>query len=81
MQSDIGMTSNIHEEIYDETFFVKQSRWKTWKSYLVSDNKPLLTSLTKELCIQHTRFYLKGLQEGFNETTGVTYDGTVGGKL
>ena len=81
MQSDIGMTSNIHEEIYDETFYVKESRWKTWKSYLVNENKPILTSLTKELCISHTRFYLKGLQEGFNLNAQSSYEGTVGGKL
>jgi hypothetical protein len=81
MQSDTGMTSNIQEEIYDEVFYVKLTRWKTWKSYRVSDNSPILTSLEKDLCISHTRFYLKGLQEGFVEKDGVTYEGTVGGKL
>ncbi len=46
------------------------------------DRKPLITSLTKELCIHMTRFYLKGEQEGWpEESNRVINDGVVDGKL
>lgn len=74
---------NEHPEIaeytwVDDTFRVEQSRWKTWKSYH-KDGRSLITSLNEENCISATRFYLKGLQEGFAETKA--HEGTVGGKL
>ncbi len=74
---------NEHPEIaevnwIDDTFRVEQSRWKTWRSY-AKDGKEIITSLTEELCISATRFYLKGKQEGFQECK--IYEGVVGGKL
>lgn len=74
---------NEHPEIaevnwIDDTFRVEQSRWKTWRSY-AKDGKEILTSLTEELCISATRFYLKGKQEGFSDSK--SYEGVVGGKL
>jgi len=74
---------NVHPEIaevdwIDDTFRVEQSRWKTWRSY-AKDGKEIITSLQRDACIDATRFYLKGCQEGW--TTAKTYEGTVGGKL
>lgn len=67
------------KQFYDDgAFYVEQSRWKMWNSY-DKDGKCILTSLTEEQCIISTRFYLKGLQEGWEDS--VTYEGTVGGKL
>jgi hypothetical protein len=39
----------------------------------------LVSALTEDSCISGTRFYLKGRQEGFDETK--KYEGEVGGKL
>lgn len=68
-----------NQDLIDDAFYVIETRWKTWKSY-DKDNKELVTSLSKEICISHTRFYLKGLQEGFDHEAN-SYEGTVGGKL
>lgn len=67
------------KELIDDAFYVEQCAWGTWKSY-DKDGKPLITSLTSENCIAATRFYCKGLQEGFGESA-TTYEGSVGGKL
>lgn len=67
-----------NQEMIDECFYVEQKRWGTWQS-MDKEGKGLVTSLTKENCIAATRFYLKGLQEGFEEVK--THEGTVGGKL
>jgi hypothetical protein len=67
------------KELIDEAFYVEQSNWKTWKSY-DKDGKSLVTSLTYQACISATRFYCKGLQEGFGEGTK-SYEGSVEGKL
>jgi len=67
------------EQLYDDTFYVEQSSWKTWKSY-DKDGNALVTSLTQETCIAATRFYCKGLQEGFREDSK-SYVGQVDGKL
>lgn len=67
------------KNLIDDAFYVIQSRWKTWKSF-DKNEKPLITSLTEEECVKSTRFYLKGLQEGFDGDT-ITHEGTVGGKL
>ena len=67
------------KQLIDEAFYVEQSNWKTWKSY-DKDGKPLVTSLTTEDCVAATRYYCKGLQEGFGEDT-TSYEGSVGGKL
>lgn len=74
---------NEHPEIaehdwIDDAFRLEESRWKTWKSFDKAGNE-LITSLSRESCINATRFYIKGKQEGFQQ--GNTYEGTVGGKL
>jgi hypothetical protein len=67
------------KNLIDEAFYVEESTWKTWRSY-DKDGKPLVASLTSEACIAATRFYCKGLQEGFGEGT-TSYAGKVDGKL
>jgi len=48
----------------------------------MKDGRELITALTKDVCIQMTRFYLKGEQEGWSsDTSRVVNDGVVGGKL
>jgi len=63
----------------DDCFRVEQKKWGTWDSYN-KEGKCIVTSLTEEQCINATRFYLKGIQEGWSENT-VKYEGVVGGKL
>lgn len=65
-------------KLIDDCFYVEQQKWGTWNSY-DKEGKGIITSLTEEECIRSTRFYLKGLQEGFEDTK--THEGTVGGKL
>jgi len=67
------------KQLIDEAFYVQETAWKTWKSY-DKDGNPLVTSLKEEICVAATRFYCKGLQEGFGEGTK-SYEGSVGGKL
>lgn len=62
----------------DDCFRVEESPRKTWKSF-DKDGNGIVTSLTEELCINATRFILKGKQDGFLDST--QYEGTVGGKL
>lgn len=72
------------KELYDDCFYVEETRWKTWSSYN-TDGKQLVSSFSKQDCIDATRFYLKRNQEknygdcGLEE--GSVYEGTVGGKL
>lgn len=68
----------MEKTLIDNAFYLKQQRWGTWDSY-DKDDKPLVTSLTEQLCIEATRFYLKGKQEGFSEFK--SYEGQVSGKL
>jgi hypothetical protein len=65
--------------VYDDAFTVKRQRWGTFVSYDLEGNG-IITSLTEELCISATRWYLKARQEGFPEAS-TKYEGTVGGKL
>lgn len=67
-------------ELIDDCFKVEQTRWKTWNSF-DKDDKKLITSLDRESCIQATRFYLKGLQEGWSEDSSIKYQGIVESKL
>ena len=67
------------KELIDDVFYVEKQRWGTWVSENL-EGAPLVTSMTKEFCIDATRFYLKGLQEGFSVTESV-HRGTVDGKL
>ena len=69
----------IDKQLIDEAFYVEEGFGKTWKSY-DKDGNPLVTSLTEETCIAATRFYCKGIQEGFGESA-TSYEGSVGGKL
>lgn len=66
------------KKLIDECFYVEQKRYGLWDSTDL-EGKGLITSLTEEECVRATRFYLKGLQEGWPETK--TYEGQVGGKL
>ena len=68
----------MEQQYYDDAFCVEKTRWGTYRSKDKEDNL-LITSLTEEICVSATRFYLKGKQEGFDETN--SYDGVVGGKL
>ena len=61
------MTDNL--PLHDNAFYVKKQRWGTYVSYRAETDQPLVTSLTEELCIHATRFYLKGLQEGWPVST------------
>jgi hypothetical protein len=67
-------------EWIDDAFRVKQKRWGTWDSF-DKEEKCIITSLTKESCINATRFYLKGCQEGWDDADIIKRDGVVGGKL
>ena len=64
--------------LIDDAFYVEQSRFKTWRSF-DKDDKPIITALDEQSCITATRFYLKGCQEGWSDST--KYEGTVGEKL
>ena len=68
----------MEKKLIDDCFYVEEKQWGTWDSY-DKEGKCILTSLTEEECIKATRFYLKGLQEGFFESK--SYEGEVGGKL
>ena len=64
----------------DDCFYVEE-KYGLWMSTL-KDGEKLVTSLSKQMCIDHTRFYLKGRQEGWDEEQSrVVNDGVVGGKL
>ena len=68
----------MEKKLIDDCFYVEKKRYGLWDS-TDKDGKGLITSLSEEQCIAATRFYLKGLQEGWPETK--TYEGQVGGKL
>jgi hypothetical protein len=62
----------------DDCFRVEEKKWGTWCSY-DKNEKCIITSLTEEECIKTTRFYLKKMQEGWNDSK--TYESVVEGKL
>ena len=66
-------------QVYDEAFTVTKQRWGTFVSHSL-DGEALITSLSLEGCVDATRWYLKGRQEGFAEVA-TKHEGTVGGKL
>lgn len=77
--SDSTKTTNqATVEVIDDCFIIEE-KYKLWFSY-GKDGKALVTSPTKQLCIDHTRFYLKGCQEGWTDSR-VVNSGVVGGKL
>ena len=57
----------MEKQLIDDAFYVEQKRWGTWQSHY-PDDKAIITSLTEEQCVTATRWYLKCLQEGFEET-------------
>jgi hypothetical protein len=67
-------------EWYDDAFRVEEKKYGLWDSY-DKDGKCIITALTEEECVRATRFYLKGLQEGWDDANIVKHEGTVGGKL
>ena len=77
--STLGTKQENNMELIDDCFYVKTHPWGTVQSYDAEGNG-LVTSLTEDKCIAATRWYLKGLQDGFTEGS-TRYDGTVGGKL
>lgn len=77
-QSLVSENIEQNRKLIDDCFYVEQKRWKTWDSYDI-DGNCLVTSFTKEDCIDATRSYLKWKQDGFPETQ--CYEGIVGGKL
>lgn len=78
--SDIWVNKPEEATVYDEAFWVKKLRWGTFTS-INAKGENLVTSLTSAECISATRFYLKGLQENWEDCETRTYSGTVGGKL
>ena len=72
---------NDSDIVYIDDCFYVEEKYSMWMSTL-RDGEKLVTSLSKQLCIDHTRFYLKGRQEGWGEEQSrVVNDGVVGGKL
>jgi hypothetical protein len=69
----------MEPKLYDDCFYVQQKKYGLWYS-TDKEGNGLITSLTEELCVSATRFYLKGRQEGFPEPEKV-HEGVVGGKL
>lgn len=68
-------------EWIDDAFRVYKTKYNLWHS-AAKDGEELVTALSEELCIRMTRFYLKGRQEGWDESNSkVLNDGKVGGKL
>ena len=68
----------MEPKLIDDCFYVEEKKYGLWHSW-DKDGNGLVTALTEESCISGTRFYLKGRQEGWDETK--TYSGEVGGKL
>jgi hypothetical protein len=66
--------------LIDGCFTVDKARWGTWRSF-DKEGKELITALTEEVCVHTTRFYLKGLQDGWDDHNVVKHEGSVGGKL
>jgi hypothetical protein len=65
----------------DDAFHVYKTRFGMWHS-VTKDGNSVITSLTEKHCIDATRFYLKGKQDGWEESNNhVMNDGVVGGKL
>ena len=52
---------NEEKKLIDDAFYVEQKKWGTWDS-TDKDGKGLVTSLTEDICISATRYYLKGRQ-------------------
>jgi len=59
-------TKMDEKKLIDDCFYIEKARWGVYHSYN-KEEKRLITSLTEEGCINATRYYMKGLQEGFME--------------
>jgi len=70
----------MEKQLIDGAFYVEEKKYGLWQSHY-PDGKGIITSLTEEECVRATRFYLKGLQEGWDDDNIVKHEGTVGGKL
>jgi hypothetical protein len=70
----------MEKKLYDDAFYVYKKEYGLWDS-VDKDGKGLVTALTEEACVRATRFYLKGLQEGWDDANITKHEGTVGGKL
>jgi hypothetical protein len=77
LKESINLRQNL--ELIDDCFYVEEKKWGTWDSK-DGEGKKLVTSMTRDNCIAATRFYLKGLQEGFDVPVK-SHDGVVDGKL
>lgn len=63
----------MEKKFYDgNAFCVEHKSWGTWQSHH-PDGKGIVTSLTEEECIKATRWYLKMLQEGWNDANIKSY--------
>ena len=78
MQTEENLKTTDDAVWYDDAFQVIEKT--LWQSYDKEGNS-LVSALDKQMCIDMTRFYLKGQQEGWNESESRTYSGVVGGKL
>lgn len=65
-------------KLYDNAFTVRKTRFGMHQSHDTEGN-PIILGLGEEQVINATRFYLKGKQDGFQDTP--THAGVVGGKL
>ena len=68
-----------NKKLIDDCFYIEEKKYGLWYS-TDKEGNGLITSLTEQSCVQATRFYLKGRQEGWPEPEKV-HEGTVGGKL
>jgi len=86
MNSEEENQSKEHPEIaeyewIDDCFRVYETQYGLWHSAM-KDGHELITAMTKNVCIQMTRFHLKGEQEGWSsDNSRVVNGGVVGGKL
>ena len=70
----------MEKKLYDDAFYVYKKEYGLWDS-VDKEGKGLVTALTEEACVRATRFYLKGLQEGWDDANITKHEGTVGGRL
>ena len=70
----------MDKQLIDDAFYVEQKSFGTWQSF-DKDGKGLVTSLTEEQCVRATRYYCKGLQEGWDDANITKHKGIVEGKL
>jgi hypothetical protein len=81
LQYNLSLNEMSEEkQLIDDAFYVKKARF-LWHSF-DKDGNGLVSALNEGQCINATRFYLKGKQEGWGEENSrVLNDGVVGGKL